>query len=292
MSEQPSKFFPSINDLKKQDEEQFKKDVDNLTEVLAKIGEDDTPFEFEFFTGGKNEKFDELIRGTGVSSDSLEFLGFLQSDECNKILADNKLKIQIETGSIYHDNQDKNESILDFFFNEKNTIRGVIKFDFVYGGSYTDYFYWLIKDFNSHQKSKLDVLTNKNSKYLFYCYNDILQESNLEVKKIKHSIVTDDYIATEEIENQNWQYFVESVLEVCREWEIGKTIRKPQANLLMDAVENITIAKSTYQSLYKYLEQNIYLMVSNLSAEEFAEIKDDFARENFGAEYVVHELDY
>ena len=183
LSEQLSKFFPSINDLKKQDEEQFKKDVDNLTEVLAKIGEDDTPFEFEFFTGGKNEKFDELIRGTGLSSDSLEFLDFLQSDECNKILADNKLKIQIETGSIYHDNQDKNESILDFFFNEKNTIRGVIKFDLVYGGSYTDYFYWLIKDFNSHQKSKLDVLTNKNSKYLFYCYNDILQESNLEVKK-------------------------------------------------------------------------------------------------------------
>ena len=60
----------------------------------------------------------------------------------------------------------------------------------------------------------------------------------------------------------------------------------------MDAVENITIAKNTYQSLYKYLEQNIYLMVSNLSAEEFAEIKDDFARENFWAENVVHELDY
>ena len=71
LSEQLSKFFPSINDLKEQDEEQFKKDVDNLTEVLAKIGEDDTPFEFEFFTGGKNEKFDELILGTGVSSDSL-----------------------------------------------------------------------------------------------------------------------------------------------------------------------------------------------------------------------------
>ena len=52
---------------------------------------------------------------------------------------------------------------------------------------------------------------------IFYHYNDILQESNLEVKKVKHSVVTDNYIATEEIQNQNWQSFVESVLEVCKE---------------------------------------------------------------------------
>ena len=51
---------------------------------------------------------------------------------------------------------------------------------------------------------------------IFYHYNDILQESNLEVKKVKHSVVTVNYIATEEIQNQNWQSFVESVLEVCK----------------------------------------------------------------------------
>ena len=51
---------------------------------------------------------------------------------------------------------------------------------------------------------------------IFYHYNDIWQESNLEVKKVKHSVVTDNYIATEEIQNQNWQSFVESVLEVCK----------------------------------------------------------------------------
>ena len=38
---------------------------------------------------------------------------------------------------------------------------------------------------DSYQKNKLDVLTCKNSKYLFYRYNDILQGSNLEVKNVK-----------------------------------------------------------------------------------------------------------
>ena len=235
----------------------------------------------KFFTGEKNKNFDGIIRGIVPSSNNLDFLDFLQFDQCKQILLNNKLKIHIETGNIYYDDQDTNESILDFFFNQQNPITGVINFDFIYGESYADYFNWLIKGFDSYQKSKLDVLTCKNSKCLFYRYNDILQESNLELKKVKHSVVTDDYIAAEEIQNQNWQYFVESVLEVCRAQEIGKTIRKPQANLLIDTAENITIAEKTCQSLYKYLEQNLYLTVENLSSEEFAEIKDDFNRENF-----------
>ena len=72
--------------------------------------------------------------------------------------------------------------------------------------------------------------------------------------------------------------------------EIAKTIKKPQAKLLMNTVENIAIAKKTYQSLYKYLEQNLYLTVENVSAEEFAEIKDDFNRESFWAKHVFMNL--
>ena len=279
LSEQFSKTFPDINEVNKQDEEKFKEDVNDLTEILTRIGEE---FKFEFFTGGKNKKVDDSIQGTSPSSNNLDFLDFLQSDQCKQILVNNKCKIHIETANIYYDDQDTNESILDLFFNQQNPIAGVINFDFVYGKSYADHFDWLIKGFNSYQKNRLDILTCKNSKYLFYRYNDILQESNLEVKKVKHSVQTGDYIATEENQNQNWQYFVESVLEVCRAQEIGKTIRKPQENLLIDTDENITIAKKT---------SNLYLTVENLSAEEFLEIKDDFNRENVCTKHVGHEID-
>ena len=62
-------------------------------------------------------------------------------------------------------------------------------------------------------------------------------------KKIKHSTITDDFIAAEEIENQNWQYYIEQVIEFCCNKEIGNTIRTPQSNLLFDTVINITKAK-------------------------------------------------
>ena len=56
LSEQLSKIFPNINEVNKQDEEKFKEDVNDLTEILTRIGEDDTPFEFEFFYWRKKQK--------------------------------------------------------------------------------------------------------------------------------------------------------------------------------------------------------------------------------------------
>ena len=38
----------------------------NLTELLSKTGRNSVPFEFEFFTGGKNEKFDEISGSLGL----------------------------------------------------------------------------------------------------------------------------------------------------------------------------------------------------------------------------------
>ena len=83
----------------------------------------------------------------------------------------------------------------------------------------------------------------KNTKYLLCHFNDLLESSGQPIIKIKHSKVTDDYIAAEEIQNQNWQYFIERVIEVCKSKEIGSTIRKSE-DFLLNTVENVIIAKN------------------------------------------------
>ena len=69
----------------------------------------------EFFSGGKNKSFDQKAKMLGVSSNSLDFLYFLQSAECEEILVQNKQKIHVESGNIFHNNIDTNESIYGFF---------------------------------------------------------------------------------------------------------------------------------------------------------------------------------
>ena len=110
LSERLPKRFPKIDHVldEKMEDEKKEMDMENLTEILSKIG-DDKPFEFEFFTGVKNKKFDDTMRSYGLSTDNLEFLDFLQSDICKKILTSNQLKIHVETGNIYYDNNDTSE---------------------------------------------------------------------------------------------------------------------------------------------------------------------------------------
>ena len=67
LSEQLTQIFHNLDDIKEEGDQAFKETVENLTETLSKISEDDISFEFEFFTGGRNEKFDEYIRGFGPS---------------------------------------------------------------------------------------------------------------------------------------------------------------------------------------------------------------------------------
>ena len=101
------------------------------------------------------------------------------------------------------------------------------------------------------------------------------------LKKVKHSVVTVDYIAIEKIQSQNWQYFVESVLEACRRKNSGETVYQHQSKLIKAIIENVTIAKKTYKSFYKQITDNLTFMLDNLPDDEFKEIINDLHTENY-----------
>ena len=110
------------------------------------------------------------------------------------------------------------------------------------------------------------------------------------ISKVKHSKVTDDYIVAEEIQNQNWQYFIERVIEVCKSKEISSTIKKSEG-FLLTTVENVTTAKKSYETFYNVTERNFSSTMNKLSLDERDQIKDDFLKENFWWEDIVPELD-
>ena len=106
-----------------------------------------------------------------------------------------------------------------FFQQQEDSSKAFINFDFIFGYSYSDYFEWLINKFKVKPGDKCDVLTNKSSKYLFYKFNDSLATIGELAKAVRHSKITQDDVAIEAIQNQNWQYFVETLLYGCSEGE-------------------------------------------------------------------------
>ena len=106
------------------------------------------------------------------------------------------------------------------------------------------------------------------------------QQNNFEIIKIRHGVITDDYFAIEEIQSQNWQYFVESVLHAFRANSIREIIDVKQAQLIKRSSENITICKKADQSFYNQVAQSLNLTFSNLTADEMSKINKDLQKGN------------
>ena len=164
--------------------------------------------------------------------------------------------------------------------NQQDSSKGKINYDLSFEGSFKDYYRWILNDYDLYEKTKFDLLTFKNTNYLVYCFNDMLKSTGQPLMKIKHNKVTDHYLAAEEIQNQNWQYFIERVIEVCKSKEIGSTIKNSE-DFLLHMIENLTMAKKSYETFYNIVERNFYLTMQQLSVDKQNKIRDDFLRESF-----------
>ena len=68
--------------------------MDKAIEKLSKLKDtesfDQVTFDFEFFTGGQNSKFDSFVQKFGLSNENLQFVDFLQTDYCKEIVHSNE----------------------------------------------------------------------------------------------------------------------------------------------------------------------------------------------------------
>ena len=92
LSKQLQSIFPDADQTIKRKSKTFKEKIDDLDKIIEKvsyIGDDQDEqkmFEFEFFTGGYNQKFDFFVRSKGLLTEIQEFVDFLQWDLCKEIL--------------------------------------------------------------------------------------------------------------------------------------------------------------------------------------------------------------
>ena len=66
-----------------------------------------------------------------------------------------------------------------------------------------------------------------------------------EAKRIRHTVVTGDWIALDKIQSQSLQYLVESILEVCKSNNSNKAIEIEKLKIVRDSVKNVPICKKS-----------------------------------------------
>ena len=155
-----------------------------------------------------------MINNRGINQDNRVFFNFLQDDIlCQGLMQRNKLSIHIETGNIYYDNIDTGESIYSFFVAQQHDTKRLMPKEFRFFDNYEDYFKNDLTQIESESDDPLDMLTHKNTKFLFYQFNQYLAQIGKPLKLIRDTVIADDSYVLTIIQEKKWQYFIERLLE-------------------------------------------------------------------------------
>ena len=145
------------------------------------------PPQLEFLFGANNDNF--LLTGNflSLSENNNELASFLCSDLGKNIMTNNGLSIHIETGDILYNDFKTKQNFYNFLLDQQDELKQFIPKRNSYYHSFRKYTRSYFPSFSLEEIDKLDLLSNKNAKYLLYKFNDWIESMGAEKKLIRHT---------------------------------------------------------------------------------------------------------
>ena len=221
--------------------------------------------ESEFYFGGENDKFFLMYLQLGLNKDNENFIDFLSSNIGSQIFRENMLSIHIETGNIFCDNYNTNESIYGFLLNQQGETKQKIHGTLTYRDSLSNYVKYFLDDLDNETVEKFDFFAYKNVKYLFYKFNDYLLFNGLNTVPVKPSRINENKIVMEEIQNRDCQYLVEFV---GHDKTHLKSLPKAERKIIKSMKYNYRVARRVYASTYANMAEQFRIYLNSLSPDK------------------------
>ena len=145
------------------------------------------PPQLEFLFGADNDNF--LLTGNflSLSENNNELASFLCLDLGKNIMTNNGLSIHIETGDILYNDFKTKQNFFNFLLDQQDELKQFIPKRNSYYHSFRKYTRSYFPPFSLEEIDKLDLLSNKNAKYLLYKFNDWIESMGAEKKLIRHT---------------------------------------------------------------------------------------------------------
>ena len=174
----------SLNSIENDDDEidiqKIADDDSDISSVIDGLKDGNLPIDLKFFCGGEKNKqklIENATKNIGVLNDSnKKFISYLTSKYGDFVLAKNKIKIHLETGQIFHDNNLTNESFYDFLSNQQDLNKKELEIEIPIGNDFSVYVREILTDVVDDD---YDLQTNPTSKFLFYNFNTFRQIQRL-----------------------------------------------------------------------------------------------------------------
>ena len=175
----------------KEEEEEILKDIMDTYKINEiKDTMDETGHVQEsiyFFYGGDSDQFVNALEFLGLRLINREFGAFLLSDLGRQTMTQNKLSIHVESGEMFYDNHNTGENFYSFLLSQQNGEAAYVPKKISYRNSFEAYISSFLQSFSIDGQEKFDLLAFKNSKYIFYRFNDFIKAYGNPRYKLLHT---------------------------------------------------------------------------------------------------------
>ena len=120
------------------------------------------------------------------------------------------------------------------------------------------------------------MLTHKCIKYLFDIYNESLVFANIEPSFIVHTNVSADEVVSESLQDRDWQYLVETIMEKAEtDKDYFKIKTKKGSEMLETMTKNYKALRHIHNDIFKTVAENFKVYFDTLNETDLAEIEVD-----------------
>ena len=266
---------------KKEEEDEILKDIIdeyNIPDMKDTIGETgQVPESIYFFYGGDSQQFVDALVFIGLSPLNRELAAFLLSDLGRQSMTQNKLSIHVESGDIFYDNNNTEEN---FSYNNK----------FSYNNTFEKYITSFLQNFSIDYQEKFDLLEFKNSKYLFYRFNDFVKSYGNPRYKLLHTRKMLDSIAMKKVEDKNKQFLIEKIIHGVEFENFYQTNPEKKPEIVRTIESNYKVARRVYQNLYYDIAELFFEYVQSIDSFEQQDIEEDVKINGWGSVEKISEV--
>ena len=138
----------------------------NFDEIKDAFDEAAVRHQLDFFYGGENSNFNQVIKFLLSSNKNREFIAFLLSDQGQNLMKNNSLSIHIESGDIFHQNFNTDENFYNFILVQQDHQTAPVPKRISHHHSFGKYILNFLPSFSIEDVEKFDLYAHKNAKYL------------------------------------------------------------------------------------------------------------------------------
>ena len=122
------------------------------------------------------------------------------------------MKIHIESGQIFIDNQITGESLYDFLCAQQDLAKKILEVKVPITNNFDYYVKEILANITDDRD---DMNANTTSKFLYYQFNMFRLAQGKPPLEMRHSVTAGNDQVLENLQNKDWQYFVETLLWVA-----------------------------------------------------------------------------